>query len=47
MPGLRPIVEGIDTVLMLNESIAASELFTVSDPDGDPITEYVLSLIHI
>ncbi len=43
MPGLRPIVEGIDTVLMLNESIAASELFTVSDPDGDPITEYVFT----
>ena len=43
MPGLRPIVEGIDTVLMLTESIAASELFTVSDPDGDPITQYVFT----
>lgn len=41
MPNLRPIVNGIDTTLMLNNMIAASELFTVSDPDeGDVITQY-------
>ena len=41
MPGLRPTIDGINTVLLLNNSIAASDLFTASDPDGDPIVEYV------
>ena len=43
MPGLRPIVEGIDTLVMLNESVLASALFNASDPDGDPIVQYVFS----
>ena len=43
MPGLRPIVEGIDTVLLLNSTISAADLFTVSDPENDPITSYTFS----
>ena len=42
MPGLRPEVTPFDTAILLSESIAVSELFSVSDPDGDPITEYVI-----
>lgn len=43
MPGLRPTVDGIDSVLLLNDSIAASELFTAFDPDGDPIAEFIFN----
>ena len=40
MPNLRPVVTPIDAVVMLNQSIAVSTLFSVTDPDGDEITQY-------
>lgn len=43
MPGMRPVVNPIDNVVMLNNSIAISEFFTVSDPDGDPIAQYTFT----
>ena len=43
MPGQRPVVNPVDSVVLLNNSIAVSELFTVTDPDGDPITQYTFT----
>ena len=40
MPGLKPVVTPIDEVVMLNQSIAVSSFFTVTDPDGDEIVQY-------
>jgi hypothetical protein len=37
-----PVVTASTKYMMRNQSIAASSLFTVTDPDGDPITTYAL-----
>jgi hypothetical protein len=35
-----PVVAGNDTAIALNQSVAVSSLFTVMDPENDPITAY-------
>ncbi|HET7086182.1 MAG TPA: M10 family metallopeptidase C-terminal domain-containing protein [Rhizomicrobium sp.] len=37
-----PVLTTTDTTILHGRSVAASSLFTVSDPDGDPITRYQL-----
>ncbi|MEQ1904659.1 MAG: hypothetical protein ABL888_10765, partial [Pirellulaceae bacterium] len=38
--GAPIVTPTITKYLLLNSVISASELFTVRDPDGDPITRY-------
>lgn len=35
-----PIVQGIDKVITINDTIDVADLFTVIDPENDPITQY-------
>lgn len=35
-----PIVQGFDKIILINDTIDASELFSATDPDGDAITQY-------
>ncbi|MEO8442033.1 MAG: pre-peptidase C-terminal domain-containing protein, partial [Betaproteobacteria bacterium] len=39
-PNLAPVVTGGFRTIAPNASVLASSLFTVSDPDGDPIAQY-------
>lgn len=40
---MPPVVNPIDNAVLLNNSIAISELFTVTLSDGNPITEYTFT----
>ncbi len=35
-----PIVQGFDKIILINDTIGASDLFTATDADGDTITQY-------